>query len=293
MHTIGDLARRTGLTVKAIRFYADTGLVPPTDRNAAGHRLYDTAAAVRLDLVRTLRDLGLDLAAIRRVVDREITLADVAAAHVDALEVRIRALRLRQAVLGVVAKRGAGPEEVDLLHELATLTEDQRRRLIAEFTDSAFGGVNGEFDGIARTLTAELPDDPEPAQVEAWVELAELSRDPQFRALMRRLVEHHARSAPPGAVPRPDLVAVLGEWAGPLVAAGVDPGGPEAAAVVDAVSARWPGDLAALLDAVNDPRRERYLRLLAVVNGWQEPESRTAVLDWFAEALPAQNPTTG
>lgn len=189
------------------------------------------------------------------------------------------------AVLGVVAKRGAGPEEVDLLHELATLTEDQRRRLIAEFIDSAFDGVNGEFDGIARTLTAELPDDPEPRQVEAWVELAELSLDPQFRALMRRLAERHARSTPPDAVPRPDLVAVLGERAGPLVAAGVDPAGPEAAAVVDEVSARWPGDLAALLDEVNDPRRERYLRLLAVVNGWQEPESRAAALDWFAEAL--------
>lgn len=288
MHTIGDLARRTGLTVKAIRFYADTGLVPPTGRNAAGHRLYDTTAAARLDLVRTLRDLGLDLPAIRRVVDREITLADVAAAHVDALEVRIRTLRLRQTVLGVVAKRGAGPEEADLLHELATLSEDQRRRLIAEFIDSAFDGVDGEFDGIARTLTAELPDNPEPRQVEAWVELAELSRDPQFRALIRRLAEHHARSAPPDAVPCRDLVAVLGELAGPLVAAGADPAGPEAAAVVDDVSARWPGDLAALVEAVADPRRERYLRLLAVVNGWREPESLAPALGWFAEALRAR-----
>jgi len=288
MHTIGDLSRRTGLTVKAIRFYADTGLVPPTTRNAAGHRLYDTAAAARLDLVRTLRDLGLDLPAIRRVVDREITLADVAAAHVDALEVRIRTLRLRQAVLGVVVKRGAGPAEVDLLHELATLSEDQRRRLIAEFLDSAFDGVNGEFDGIARTLTAELPNNPEPRQVEAWVELAELSRDPQFRALTRRLVEYHVRSAPPDAVPRPDLVAVISEQVGPLSAAGVDPAGPEAAAVVDAISARRPDDLVALVDAVNDPRRERYLRLLAVVNGWQEPESRAPVLGWFAEALLAR-----
>jgi DNA-binding transcriptional MerR regulator len=288
MHTIGDLARRTGLTVKAIRFYADTGLVPPTGRNAAGHRLYDTTAAARLDLVRTLRDLGLDLPAIRRVVDREITLADVAAAHVDALEVRIRTLRLRQTVLGVVAKRGAGPEEADLLHELATLSEDQRRRLIAEFIDSAFDGVNGEFDGIARTLTAELPDNPEPRQVEAWVELAELSRDPQFRALIRRLAEHHARSTPPDAVPCRDLVAVIGELAGPLVAAGADPAGPEAAAVVGDVSARWSGDLAALVEAVADPRRERYLRLLAVVNGWREPESLAPALGWFAEALRAR-----
>jgi DNA-binding transcriptional MerR regulator len=287
MHTIGDLARRTGLTVKAVRFYADTGLVPPTARNRAGHRLYDPAAAARLALVKTLRDLGLDLSAIRRVVDREATLAAVAAAHVEALEARIRTLRLHQAVLGMVAKRGTNPEEADLLHELATLTEAERRRVVVEFLDSAFDGVNCEFDGIVRTLTPELPDDPEPEQVEAWVELAELTRDPEFRVLMRSLAEHLARVVEPGAVPRPDVVVVLGQRVRPLVAAGVDPRGPEGAAVVAEVSARWSGDLAALVRTVNDPRRERYLRLLAVVNGWAAPESVAPELDWVAEALRA------
>jgi hypothetical protein len=89
-------------------------------------------------------------------------------------------------------------------------------------------------------------------------------------------------------VPRPGLVAVLVDLAGPLVESGADPAGPEAAAVVDEISARWPGDLAALVEDVNDPRRERYLRLLAVVNGWREPESRAPVLGWFAEALRAR-----
>ncbi len=81
LYSIGDLARRTGLTVKTIRFYSDSGIVPPTDRSPAGYRLYDIDALARLDLVRTLRDLGLDLAAIRQVLDREISLPEVAAAH--------------------------------------------------------------------------------------------------------------------------------------------------------------------------------------------------------------------
>lgn len=34
--SIGDLARCTGLTVRTIRFYADHGIVPPTDRTPAG-----------------------------------------------------------------------------------------------------------------------------------------------------------------------------------------------------------------------------------------------------------------
>ncbi|MBP2342167.1 DNA-binding transcriptional MerR regulator [Streptomyces cinnamonensis] len=39
LHSIGELSRRTGLTVKTIRFYSDRGIVPPTARSPAGHRL--------------------------------------------------------------------------------------------------------------------------------------------------------------------------------------------------------------------------------------------------------------
>src|SRR5262245_34415449 len=117
LYSIGELARRTGLTVKTIRFYSDRGIVTPTDRSPAGYRLYDLDAVARLDLVRTLRDLGLDLSTIRRIADRELSLPEVAAAHAEALAVQIRVLRLRHAVLTAVAKRGSTPEEMDLMHK--------------------------------------------------------------------------------------------------------------------------------------------------------------------------------
>jgi DNA-binding transcriptional MerR regulator len=93
LYSIGDLARRTGLTVKTIRYYSDHGIVTPTDRSPAGHRLYSTDATARLDFVRTQRDLGLDLATIRKVLDRELSLPEVAAAHAEALAVQFRTLR--------------------------------------------------------------------------------------------------------------------------------------------------------------------------------------------------------
>jgi len=243
LFSIGDLARRTGLTVKAIRFYSDQGIVPPTDRSPAGYRRYSIEAVARLDLVRTLRDLGLDLATIRKVVDREISLAEVAAAHAEALAVQIRTLRLRRAVLTAVAKRGSTPEETDLMHKLARLSEDERRRLIGDFLDTVFGGLDADpaFEGIMRSMTPELPDNPEAEQVEAWVELAELAQDPDFRASLRRLAEQHAAERGQGDAigVRRDAVALVRDQAGPAVAAGIAPASAQAGRVVAAVTAQY------------------------------------------------------
>lgn len=295
--SIGELARRTGLTVKAIRFYSDRGIVPPTGRSPAGYRLYGADALARLDLVRTLRDLGVGLADIRKVVARELSLSEVAAAHADALAVQIRTLRLRHAVLTAVARRDSSPEEMDLMHRLARLSEDERRRLIDDFLDSVFTGSagSGAFVGIRRSFTPELPDNPEPEQIAAWVELAELSQDGEFRAVVRRLVAHleAEQEGARGGGPRPGLVPAVRELVGPVLAAGIEPGDRAAAPVVEALLAH---DVHVLtrLEAVNDPRRERYTELLAVINGWPAPESLAPVLDWAVEAIRTQGkPSAG
>ncbi|WP_326945092.1 MerR family transcriptional regulator [Amycolatopsis sp. NBC_01307] len=276
-YSIGELARLTGLTVKAVRFYSDRGLVPPAERNSAGHRRYDATALARLDLIRTFRELGVDVATIRRIVDGEVTVADVAARHVGALDVQIRVLRLRRAVLAAVAERGSSPEETSLMNQLAHLTDTERRRLIDDFLRDALGD-RPELAGIARTLTPELPENPASAQVEAWIELAELTQDPEFRAVLRRLVDQHEGGL------RRDLAAEVRVAVTPALAAGVPPDSPEAAAIVGGLG-REPGRLREWLAVVNDPRRERYVELLAVINGWSAPESLTPALDWLAAAV--------
>ncbi|MFI0960651.1 MerR family transcriptional regulator [Streptomyces sp. NPDC021080] len=304
LYPIGELARRTGLTVKTIRFYSDRGIVAPTDRSPAGYRLYGIDAVARLDLVRTLRELGLNLPTIRKVVDRELSLPEVAAAHAEALAVQIRVLRLRHAVLTTVAERGSTPEETDLMHKLARLSEDERRRLIGDFLDAAFGGLDTDpaFAGVMRSMTPEMPDNPEAEQVQAWVELAEMSLDPGFRAVVRRMAEDQAaeqtRSDMMG--PRRDIAAAVRDQAGPALTAGIDPASPQADPIVAEFTAYYahllgrPDDvelrrrLATRLESVNDPRRERYLQLLAVVNGWPAPETLAPVFDWSVQALRAR-----
>ncbi|WP_280362967.1 MerR family transcriptional regulator [Nocardia wallacei] len=123
---IGALAERTGVSVKTIRFYSDKGIVPPTCHSPAGYRLYDIAALARLELVRTLRELDIDLAMIRRVLDRETSLTEVAEAHAAALDVQVRVLRLRRAVLQAVAARALAadiaPESASAADIVDTLT---------------------------------------------------------------------------------------------------------------------------------------------------------------------------
>jgi len=58
--TIGDLARRTGLAVSAIRFYETHGIVHPL-RNSGGHRRYGRADLRRLSFTMAAQRLGFSL----------------------------------------------------------------------------------------------------------------------------------------------------------------------------------------------------------------------------------------
>lgn len=63
--TTGALARRTGLSVKAVREYADAGLIYTPGRSATGYRFFDDEALWCVDVIRGLRALGLTVAEIR------------------------------------------------------------------------------------------------------------------------------------------------------------------------------------------------------------------------------------
>ncbi|MGW6574538.1 MerR family transcriptional regulator [Streptomyces sp. NPDC054945] len=302
LYSIGELARRTGLTVKTVRFYSDKGIVPPTERSPAGYRLYGPDALARLDLARTLRDLGLDLETVRKVLDREASVPEVAAAHADALDVQIRTLRLRRAVLRAVAgRRGPTTMEMDLMHRLATLSRDEQRLLISDFVDGVFevAQENAEFVDLLRSVVPELPDDPTPEQVEAWVELAGLCQDEDFRAAIRRTAEVQAVEPDQqdvGAL-QEALDRAMRERIDEAVSVGLVPapaGGASLAGSLGSLYAhaferadegglrRW---LLARLQTTADPLAERYWLLLAAVNGWPAAPALAPVHSWFTTVL--------
>ena len=192
---IGALARLTGLSVRTLRFYSDSGLLAPAGRSEAGYRLYDAGAAARAELVRTLRELGVDLPTIRRVLDRELSVAGVARAHAAAVDAQIRVLRLQRAVLQAAAARDTTtPQEMKLMHDLARLSAAERRNIVTDFVDDVFDGLDADPGIVERMRLAmpELPDEPTTEQVAAWIELAELVADPDFRGRVRAMAQRSA-----------------------------------------------------------------------------------------------------
>ncbi|MGK8509969.1 hypothetical protein ACRS5S_18620 [Nocardia asiatica] len=189
------------------------------------------------------------------------------------------------------------------MHKLVTLSAAERHRRIEEFVDAAFGGLdaNPELAQLIRTSLPELPDDPSSEQVAAWVEFAELASDPDFRAAIRRMAEYQARERADGDTTglHHDLTEAVRDRVGSAIEAGIAPGSPAAADVVAELSAHYAAtfgraDDRALrewmlerLEVADDPRVERYWRLLAVINGWPAPPSLAPVFAWFTAALRA------
>src|ERR687894_452979 len=68
---VGELAKATGLTVRALHHYDRLGLLVPSERTRAGHRLYSEADLQRLYRVLALRHVGLPLTEIARLLDED------------------------------------------------------------------------------------------------------------------------------------------------------------------------------------------------------------------------------
>lgn len=293
--TIGQLAARTGVPVPTLRFYADAGVLPEAGRTAAGYRLFGADAVPRARLVRTLRELGVGLEDVKRVLAAEVSLAEVAAAHASAIEAQIRMLRLRLAVLRAVA-RSTEPKELERMTHLTTLTAEERRRILDDYLDAVFEGEPSPVADRLRLGAPELPDDPSAEQVAAWVELVELLRDPHYIEASRRMAGQGRNDTDePEGIGFP--VQTLSAQAGAAVRAGINPASDEALAVIEHVEASMPATedrlaLAERIEAFTDRRVFRYWELVGVINSWPDPRraanaGRADAWDWYAQALRA------
>lgn len=104
LHQIGEVAERTGLSLRTIRYYEEMGLVVPSGRTAGGFRLYTDEDIDRLELVKRLKVLDLSLESTSDMLAARDLLAagaaraesedaiDILASYADAAEERLQKL---------------------------------------------------------------------------------------------------------------------------------------------------------------------------------------------------------
>jgi DNA-binding transcriptional MerR regulator len=317
--TIGQLSELTGVPVRTIRFYSDSladgrALLEPALRSSAGYRLYDIEAAARLELIRTLRDLGVDLPTIAKVLARELTGAEVARAQADALEATVKALRLRQAVLRAVAVRDTDWEELELMNRLARLDAEGRKRVLDEFVDRVYAGIEDDhntveaFTKMMRDAFPALPQEPTERQVEAWVDLVELVQDEDFIARSREMAVYSTAkraklSEEQWLADQQAFGEILAPRALEAYQAAIAPDSAEGAARATEMFEAWctkqgkPADeqfralVVDSLTTMNDQRVNRFWQLVGIVGDRPQLATQIAPLyesmQWLIEALRA------
>jgi MerR family gold-responsive transcriptional activator of gol and ges genes len=117
---IGQAARASGVSAKMIRYYEQTGLIPPADRMASGYRDYSDTEVHMLRFIRRSRDLGFSVAEIEELLglwrDRDRQSADVkriALQHVEELRRRMAELQSMADTLMTLADCCAGDDRPD------------------------------------------------------------------------------------------------------------------------------------------------------------------------------------
>jgi len=190
MRRIGEIAEASGLTVRTLHYYEEIGLLVPTARTAAGHRLYGPETVERLYRICLLRQLGLPLDGIRAglesgAADARTLMID----HLAALETRLVAEhRLRSRLVHLIralssneeSQNDAAPNDAssneDTTGDLLSVLEDMtmlettlnRRIAILVYED-----IEAAFDDLIRVFgfgPGELTRDPDGNVVHGEIE---------------------------------------------------------------------------------------------------------------------------
>ncbi len=184
---VGELARRTGLTVRTLHHYDAIGLLAPSARSEAGYRLYGPDDLARLHAIQALRLLGLPLAEIGGLLGAGgESLSAIVARQIAALDRQIAqatALRERLALLEQRLAEGGRPDTGDWLATLEQMSTYGRYFSPAEI----------------RALTAN------------WKAVAD-----QWPPLIAEVSERMARGVPADALELQPLAArwmtLMGQW---------------------------------------------------------------------------------
>ncbi len=290
--SIGELAAETGVSVKTLRYYSDSGLLPVVARSTGGHRRYGPEAWERIRLIRRLRALDTPIATITRVVTGECSLGELVATELDAVQERLTELRWRQATLKALDDC-PGEERLrrlEILSRVQQLPQAHRNLTDHWYRELTATMPKHRLDIMIAMLSPGPPQDPEPASALAYAEMHLLVSTPGFT----RWTQDHEQEMRDG----PAFYGEIDEAAAltaSAVAQGLPPGAGDAVnAFVSAhARARRESDTPAFREYLHglvsrssgfDPRLERYWSLVGTATGGRVL-NMTVAHRWLTDGL--------
>jgi DNA-binding transcriptional MerR regulator len=125
---IGEVAERTGVTQRTLRFYEEKGLLRPPTRMDGGFRLYSEDDVTRVEHIRKLQNLlGVTLAEIKEMVDAEEVLQELKAQYRPEADVSEKRRQLLKAIDVVTRQHGIVSQKAEQMSEMKSQLEERLR----------------------------------------------------------------------------------------------------------------------------------------------------------------------
>ena len=125
---IGEVAERTGVTQRTLRFYEEKGLLRPPSRMDGGFRLYSEDDVTRVEHIRQLQNLlGVTLAEIKEMVDAEEVLRELKAQYRPEADVSEKRRQLLKAIDVVTRQHGIVSQKAEQMSEMKSQLEERLR----------------------------------------------------------------------------------------------------------------------------------------------------------------------
>lgn len=303
-HSIGELARRSGVPVKTIRHYSDMEILPPSRVTEAGYRMYSEEDRRRLELIRTLRAADFGLPEIGAMLEGESEPSDVLRLQMETVDLQLRNLRRRRRLLESALEDSEAGERSypDRAHALGLLEAREREAFLAEHLEKGLEGTPLDPEvkaGFWRAIVSGMPEELDEEQLAAWTELAKLASDESFVEALREQTKPVSESAEGkfDSTGWNEAVTVAFDEAKLAVREGIAPTGESGQRIIknwieasahavgredDARFAEW---LLSHHERTYDPRMERYWELIAILKQWEYDPTVAKAYRWLIEGL--------
>lgn len=187
---VGQLTKRTGLSVRTLHYYDEIGLLLPRRRTEAGYRLYGEAEIARLQQIASLRQLGFTLDEIREILARPgVSVQQVIELHLEQIDDQIKGLGILRHRLDAISRglRSNGSVTVETLLE----TMEAMNRMEKYYTQEQLERLRQRREELGdehiRAVEAEWPE--LIAKVRSAYEAGTDPSDPSVQKLAKRWME--------------------------------------------------------------------------------------------------------